>query len=446
MSQLTFLLIVVIILLVLSIFTTNEAVVSPQFGFAACFIPGIIYAFYYVDEWNLILSSQTIEVIFLGCIVFIVISAIIGYCCKKVRIRFLNFKLAKDTNIGEAEGCLSDLVPAWKVNLILLLELVSLLLIVAFLIRSFGSNISAAIYAFRLSNRDVTSSNYVSLPGFVRLLRRIALAAGYIAMYLFFNGVVYNSSRNRIAEIICIILAFANGVILGGRGDGLQLIVSGLIIYLLERRGLKGSISVGISDVIKIIILAAIILATFAGLGSLLGRQMDFLDFNDYIAVYLSAELKNLDLFIRQGVFGTDFKNSQTMMNVVNTLGSILGHPEWIHSLDNPYHYIGHTALGNVSTIFYAFMYDGGYVGVVGYTALFAAISQIIFQNSMRASTKHKTSMSILIYSYVWYTVIFSFFSDKFYEMIFNTAFIWTILSWWGLIVLLNKKVKIKFK
>lgn len=33
---------------------------------------------------------------------------------------------------------------------------------------------------------NITSSDYVSLPGFVRLIRRIALAAGYIVMYLFF--------------------------------------------------------------------------------------------------------------------------------------------------------------------------------------------------------------------------------------------------------------------
>ena len=33
------------------------------------------------------------------------------------------------------------------------------------------------------------------------------------------------------------------------------------------------------------------------------------------------------------------------MMNIVNTLGSLLNHQEWIHSLDNPYHYIGGAAL-----------------------------------------------------------------------------------------------------
>ena len=446
LSQLTLLLIATTTLLVLSIFTSNEAVISPQFGFAACFIPGIIYAFYYVDEWNLNLCRQTTEVIILGITVFVVVSALFGRLSRTVRIKLANSRHSKDLFPQYPSCCLSDSIPAWKMNLLLLLELVSLLLVVAFLIKNFGTNISDAIYAFRLSNRDVTSTNYVSLPGFVRLIRRIALATGYIVIYLFFNGIVYKSRRNRIAEIICMILAFANGVILGGRGDGLQLIASGFIIYLLVRRGLSGSISFCVSDIIKIIVIVTIVLVTFAGLGSLLGRQMDFLDFNDYIAVYLSAELKNLDIFIRKGSFGTSFKNSQTMMNVVNTFGSLLGQQNWIHSLDNPYHYIGKNALGNVSTIFYAFMYDGGYAGVIGYTALFAAISQIIFQHSLRAKTRYKISLSILFYSYVWYTVIFSFFSDKFYEMIFNTAFIWTMLSWTLIIIFLNTKIKIKMR
>lgn len=446
LSQLTLLLIAVVTLLVLSIFTSNEAVISPQFGFAACFIPGIVYAFYYVDEWDLNLCRQTTEVIILGITVFIVVSALFGRLCRSVRIQSTHSQHSKDLFSQHHSCCLSDSIPAWKIIFLLLLELVSLLLVVVFLITNFGTNISAAIYAFRLGNMDVTATNYVSLPGFVRLIRRIALAAGYIVIYLFFNGIVYKSRRNRITEIICMILAFTNGIILGGRGDGIQLIASGFIIYLLVRRGQSGSISLRFSDIIKIIVIVTIILVTFAGLGSLLGRQMDFLDFNDYIAVYLSAELKNLDIFIRKGSFGTSFKNSQTMINVVNTFGSLLGQQNWIHSLDNPYHYIGKNALGNVSTIFYAFMYDGGYAGVIGYTALFAAISQIIFQHSLKAKTRYQISLSILFYSYVWYTVIFSFFSDKFYEMIFNTAFIWTMLSWVLIILFLNMRIKIKMR
>lgn len=444
LGQLIFLLIMVCILLVLSIFTSKDAVISPQFGFAACFIPGIIYAFNYLKKWNLYLSVQTIEVIILGIAIFISISALIGYLSHKFRFRFKKIRFYEENQVEDK--CLSEFIPAWKIRVVLMLELLSIFLVLIFLIKNFGTNISVAINTFRIRNRNVMFNDYVTLPGFTRLLRRIALAGGYIVIYLFSNGIVYKSKKNRVTEFICIVLAFINGVILGGRGDGIQLIAAGIIIYLLVRRGKNGSISIQINDIIKFIILVVIILATFAELGALLGRQMDFLNFNDYIAVYLSAELKNFDIFIRKGVFGTSFKNSQTMVNIVNTMGSLLGHQDWIHSLDNPYHYMGSIALGNVSTIFYAFMYDAGYIGVVGYTALFAIISQIVFQCSLKAQTRQKISFSILFYSYVWYTVIFSFFSDKFYEMIFNTAFIWTLFSWFVLVVFFNIRVKVKIK
>lgn len=442
LSQLIFLLIMVGILLILSIFTSKDAIISPQFGFAACFIPGIIYAFNYLKRWNLYLSIQTIEIIIMGIAIFISVSALIGYLSHKFRFQVKKIRFHVENHVEDK--CLSESIPAWKIRIVLILEVLSICLVLVFLVKNFGINISVAINTFRIRNRNAMFSDYVSLPGFTRLLRRIALAGGYIVMYLFANGIVYKSKKNRVTEIICIVLAFINGVILGGRGDGIQLIAAGVIIYLLVRRGKNGSISIHINDIIKIIILVAIILATFAELGALLGRQMDFLNFNDYIAVYLSAELKNFDIFIRKGVFGASFKNSQTMMNIVNTMGSLLGHQDWIHSLDNPYHYMGNIALGNVSTIFYAFMYDAGYIGVVVYTALFAVISQIVFQCSLRAQTRQKISFSILFYSYVWYTVIFSFFSDKFYEMIFNTAFIWTLFSWIILGAIFNMRVKVK--
>ncbi len=444
MSQLAVLLIVMFFFLILCLLTTKEVIISPQFGFTACFIPGIVYAFFYVNRWNLDLSFQTMKVIILGVTVFIITSVIAGRFFRRFKFRLGNIRFHEKKYIKDE--CLSDSIPAWKINTILILELLSLVMILIFLMRNFGSNIPAAIYSFRVRNRNITSSDYVTLPGFVRLLRRIALAAGMVIIYLFFNGIVYKSKKNRIAEIICIFLAFVNGLILGGRGEGIQLITTGLIIYFLMQRGVKGGISLRVSDTVKIFTLAIIIIASFAEIGSLLGRQMDFLNFSDYIAVYLSAELKNLDLFIRQGVFGTSFQKSQTMINVVNALGSLLGQPDWIHNLDNPYHYIGNIALGNVSTTFYAFMYDGGYIGVVGYTALFAAISQIIFQYSLKAQTKQKISLSVIIYSYVWYTIVFSFFSDKFYEIIFNTAFLWTLFSWILLLAFFNTRVSIKLK
>ena len=133
------------------------------------------------------LSSQTIETIILGITVFIITSAIINYFSYRFKFRLGTIRFY-EKNYTEVE-CISESIPAWKIIIVLILELLSLFLVLAFLISNFGTNISAAIYAFRLRSMNITSSDYVSLPGFVRLIRRIALAAGYIVMYLFFNGI-----------------------------------------------------------------------------------------------------------------------------------------------------------------------------------------------------------------------------------------------------------------
>ena len=157
------------------------------------------------------------------------------------------------------------------------------------------------------------------------------------------------------------------------------------------------------------------------------------------MAVYLSAELKNLDIFVTTGIIGHPFIQSLTLYNVINSLGGILSQPSWIHSFAIPYYYYGNYSLGNVGTVFYPFIYDGGWLGVIVYTSIMATICQIVYKRFLKSNKTSDISLSFIFYSYLFYIIIFSFFSDKFYEMIFNTAFIWTLVSWAVLKVFLLK-------
>lgn len=421
-SLLVMLLIAIVFLCTLSLPSSKVAVISPQFGFAACFIPGIVYALMYVDKWNLHLSGYTLFTIILGVSIFITVSAITSWLFRKLRRGRIT-----DGNVIEN---VSDHITQWKLALIIILQLFALVSTLFFLFRNFGTDLSATMRAFRMSNDDITSTNYITLPGSIRAIRRVCLASGFIMTYLFTNGLVYNNKKNRAAELLCIILTLLNGLTLGGRGDALQLIAAGVMQYLIIKSHKEGRKFIKIGDILKIMVIIIVIIVIFAQVGELLGRNMSFLDFNDYIAVYLSAELKNLDTFIRSGVFGAGFTTSQTMVNIVNSLGSLLGNTDWIHKLDNPYRFINGYSLGNVSTVFYAFMYDGGYMGTIIYTSIMAIICQVIFQNAMSANTEKDISLSVVLYSYVWFTVVFSFFSDKFYEIIISTAFVWMMFSW----------------
>lgn len=437
------LLVALMFLSILGLLSSKMDLLSPQFGFAACFIPGIIYAFMYVDndKWNLDLSGFTLIAIILGVSTFITVSAITSWLCRKFKKRKLWW--GRITN-GNVIGNVNEEIPQWKLALIIILQIIALVSTLLFLFRNFGTNLSAAMMAFRTSNTDITSTDYITLPEITRAIRRVCLASGFVMTYLFTNGLVYHNKKNRTAELLCIVLTLLNDLILGARGDALQLIAAGVLQYLIIKGHKEGRKFIKISDIMKIMVIAIAIIAVFAQVGELLGRNMGFLNFNDYIAVYLSAELKNLDTFIRIGVFGTNFTSSQTMANVVNSLGSLLGNTDWIHNLDNPFRFINGYPLGNVSTIFYAFMYDGGYIGTVIYTSIMAIICQIIFQNATSANTEKDINLSVVLYSYVWFTVIFSFFSDKFYEEIINTAFVWLLFSWLAIRAFLLLKIEIR--
>ncbi len=438
-SLLVMLLVAVVFLCILSLASSKGAVLSPQFGFATCFIPGIIYALMYVDKWNLQLSGYTLFTIILGVSIFITVSTITSWLCRIYKKEKLRRGRITEGNVI---GNVNDYITQWKLALIIILQLFTLVSTLLFLFRNFGTDLSAAMMSFRISNNDITSTNYITLPGTIRAIRRVCLASGFIMTYLFTNGLVYNNKKNRVAELLCIFLTLLNSLTLGGRGDALQLITAGVMQYLIIERHKEGRKFIKIGNILKIMVITIVIIATFAQVGELLGRNMSFINFNDYIAVYLSAELKNLDTFIRSGVFGTNFISSQTMVNVVNLLGSLLGNTDWIHNLDNPYRFMNGYSLGNVSTVFYAFMYDGGYIGTVIYTSIMAIICQIIFQGATNANTEKKISLSVVLYSYVWFTVIFSFFSDKFYEIIINTNFVWMLFSWLVIRAFLLVKLK----
>lgn len=400
---------------------------SPQIMFVGCFIPGVIYAFWYVDKWNLHISNMTIVAIILGLLIFVVFSYLTSSIYDYILFNPIYLKKAKFKINSMSD--INSKVEGWKVIVLIIMQLISLLLTILFLLKNYGLNLSDAMFMYRSST--ASGDDAIPLPGIIKLIRRIALSSGYIVTYLYLNGIVYKSKKNRALEIVCIILAIINGFLLGGRGDGIQIIIAAIVQYMALKVYKNKSIKViPFKDILKVIVILGCIIASFTQLGELLGRQMDFLKYNDYIAVYLSAELKNLDTFIVSGDFGHPLTESLTLYSIVNSLGSMFNQPAWIHSFDIPFRYYGHYALGNVGTIFYPFVYDSGLVGVVYYTAFMAVFCQIFYKNFLKADKKGNIDLNVIFYSYLAYIILFSFFSNKFYEMIFNTSFLWCIVSW----------------
>lgn len=424
MLQLSILFIWLTILAVLILLKSKYELLSPEFGFVACFIPSVLYAFLYVDIWSLNLSTMTVFTIMIGTFSFVITSFLTRPVCK------MYIKLNPIVKSKSRTMDVNEYIASWKIHLIIGLQIIALICTIMFLISEFGTDLSYAMFAFRVSSMSVNSDDYVKLPLLLRALRRVCLASGYVVMFLLLNSVVYGNKKNRSSELICVLLSLFNGSTLGGRGESLQLLAAGVIQYLLISRRRNGKNFIQKKSLLKVFMLTGIIILTFAQIGELMGRNMSFLKFDEYIAVYLSAELKNLDIFVRRGVFGADVASAQTLTNVINVLAVLFNKPEWIHSLDLPFNYINGYALGNVCTIFFAFLYDGGLTAVVIYTSLMAAFCQKLYQSSLKSEMRSDISISTILYSFTWFTVVFSFFSNKFYEIVFSTIILWCMGTW----------------
>ena len=74
MVSVIFWIIILFILLLIANYTSGKILLTPQFGFIACFIPQAIYALFYVDKWDLELSFNTFVVLILGCSSFLLVS------------------------------------------------------------------------------------------------------------------------------------------------------------------------------------------------------------------------------------------------------------------------------------------------------------------------------------------------------------------------------------
>lgn len=422
-------------------------ILTPQFGFVGCFIPQLVYALFYVKYWDLQLSTMTFWILLLSPIEFVLISLGMGIFKLPKETRTYHIK-NKHTIIGTKDR--QEKIKISKIFLILFLvgQVLVLIFVIRFLKENFSSSsLSAAIYSYRHTNLFGDDKRY--LPKWLAISRIFSCASGYFWMYPLVHSFVYRYKNNFVLLSLNIVMSAANTIVLGGRGGLIQM-AAAIVVQFYFIKGQKESWSrkIDLKMLARILVLLILAIAIFQMSAGLLGRDVSKYSFADYISIYLSAQLKNLDMFIREGNFGADMSRTQTMIYVANFLdGKFAFANGWSHELDLPFHKIHGKSLGNVCTIYYAFLYDGGWLAVVMYIALMAFICQCLF----RVATSKKKSLidiSVITYSYVFFTIVFSFFSPKFYEMVFNPNFAKMIISWCllGWATKFTSKFKLKFK
>lgn len=428
------LLVLLIVLLIITFYSNKKELISPSFVFCFSFVFSLIWAVAFYEEWNLSsFHKNTFYVILGGVILFVITSSII-------KLLFSVFSKKK-----KRDFCINYIyIDKYVKIFVIIILLLTIFFSIKDLLRITGysiNNIFAAIK--RYDYLDKFSSVSVSFSRITHLLRTISNALTYWFMFVFVNNFIYNKKIS-ILDLSIILLGITSTLLSGGRNTMITIILAGasmfMLLYYKKNTNKKSKLS--FRTKLLIIILPIIGLLSFPKLTYLVGRNVSTTN-TYYLAIYCGAPIKNLDTYLQEyedSVY--ENKENITFRNFIVWYNSKFGTGE-TYKFDQPFRYINGYQLGNVYTLFYSYVYDYGYIGVITLTSLMAVITQFIYEKCKRVNNINKPNLWILIYGFLFCHILLAYFNNKFYEVLVTISFVKYVFFW---IIFNNTLLKIKFK
>ena len=425
-------------LLLISHKLSPNNLLTPSIGFFAGFFVQAVYAVFYVDDWSLNFSDMTMWVLFSGTATFFIVSQLTQVFFSKSHFIVQGGPVYRSRTRRNIANTPKINIERWKLLVLLAFQLFVIAWTLQCLSKIGGASLGQNIYRYRMAMRSGNNVEIVAFPVILRLMRTFCASSSYIFGYILAHGFIYKYRQHRILLISNYFLGIICSLTSGARGTAVTILFATLVqAYFIHGRATNWKRKLPLKTTMIAIVIVLVIVFTFQMVGNVIGRNNDN-NFNEYLSVYLSAELKNLDIFVREGNFGSDITTCYTIADAVSLAGNVLGIPSWVHKYYNPFRFVNGHSLGNVSTTFYANVHDGGIPAVILFSAIMAFLSQIAYLRCRKVK-KQLIDFSILVYPYIFYTLLFSFFSNKFYELVFHSIFIQTCLCWWALRFFLTK-------
>lgn len=411
--------ILLIIIVVFNYYYHNREICSPSIIFAFSFLFSSIFALFYYKEYSLQLSIKTILIITLG-----VISFSLGCIVLKTK------KIKENNEIKITEIKINNIM----LIIFLMFSIVSLIYSLFQELNAVGGNISnigLSLYKYR--NMATFNNIDLNISPIVEVLTGILHASAYWFLLVLINNYLYNKKINIKILLITIVCAISN-LLDGARGGIVNFLFSIIpITYLIsinyknnnfDKKGINWRIVITTSLVGIIMVLGLKYSA------KLLGRiDTKNISNKEYIGMYTCAPLKNFDTFVR------DFNNTKvekifgihTFHNIYKLFGI-----DTTNTINNyTFSSVNGNNLGNVSTILFSFLADAGIIGIILLSFLMGAFCQIAYNKSNKYEKNiHKFVIRVLIYSYIFGSIFFSYFSNQFCSSVLSLGFVRYIIMW----------------
>lgn len=405
------------IIFIINYVFVNRDICAPSSLFCLSFLVCSFFTAIFSKKWDVNLEVETYSVIVCGVLVFCITSFFVN----------MIFRPANCKNTYAT----SNSIKKYKLIFLLVFQLISYFLIFMNekqLVMQYGygntGSISDIIYGFRA----LTLDKKADLNSITSAMRRICNTSAYIWGFLISEKIVNKIEYKKNISILLylnFIVSLLGNMLDGQRGNTIAIILStAMMAYIIWNRKTNNRKKIKIKNIIKVFILFCLILLIFQGVGTLLGRIDYGNTLIDYIGIYIGAEIANLNIVIQSGITTNDLFGVLTFQGIYLLLGiDITGVEKMGFQYSNGYQ------LGNVYTIFRDYLLDFGYVGYL-FPVCFMALFSTIFYLKIKNRCNYKNiDIGLILLSQVLFAVVFSFFSNKFGEIIFSKTYISYIIS-----------------
>lgn len=390
-------------------FINNKELTSPAVLFSFSFVVLMIFAFINYSDLGLYsLNWRTSFVIIIGILSFML--GTLPFVKMTNRISFF-FNEEKGVRINQK-------VSVNKLLIFLLFGFFILILNTKYL------GISTENYSSILGDiRDSTvNSGSGVLPKYLVFSNMIMLMGGIffsIELPRFFIEKDYiKVFLSLVIFLLSILISFSGG----SRGSSLILIISLIFNSILESYKNNKLRKIKISSIIKVFLIIIVLLYLFKESAVILGQtQVADFSFSRYILLYVGAQLKNLDMALtyQNIINSSNVFGQETFRSFVKFFSNLIGSGLYgDYKLFLPFNYYNGISLGNVYTTFYPFLRD---FGVIICSMLMGVISEYLYYLAKKFNSWNDgVSIWNILLSWSSFCLLFSFFSNKFYENIFS--------------------------
>lgn len=282
------------------------------------------------------------------------------------------------------------------------------------------------------------------LKQLLKLIQVLFLLYGF-NLIRFFNTM---TAGQKWTNFLIIGFCTINLLLTGARGTVVNLLISCIIFFHLLRIQKAGKYKqYRVKYLIRMVLLLIAVLVTFFLVKDFVGRSgtvSGAMKFMDYIAYYTGTQYIALDQYLQNPPLPSRIFGKETFFGINQFFSKIklVDITSYIVHLEFRPVGAGAELRSNVYTFLRSYHYDFGEIGMY----LLHGLSILLLTVFYEYVKKKRGNIGILIFGQMYYTIVMSFFAERFYSNIFSANYVEQFLL---LIVLyeffIRKRIRLKF-